>query len=269
MAYELLVLDLDGTLTTSEKTISPKTKEAIMKLQEAGKKVVLASGRPTPGIVPLAKELELEKYGSYILSFNGGCIINCATDEIVYEAHVEPRHVPKLYEVAERYGVNLSTYNGDIVYTGFAPNDQTRLECRVCHLTAKILENFVEEIDFPMNKLLVAGDADKLAKMEVELKEYFKDELNIYRSEPYFIEVMPPLIDKAYGLSKMLEILGIKREEMICCGDGFNDLTMIEYAGLGVAMANAQQVVLDAADYVTLSNNDDGIAHVIEKFMMD
>lgn len=269
MAYELLVLDLDGTLTTSDKTISPKTKEAIMKLQEAGKKVVLASGRPTPGIVPLAKELELEKYGSYILSFNGGCIINCANNEIVYEAHVDHKHVSKLYDVAYKYGVNLSTYNGDIVYTGFEPNEQTRLECRVCHLTATVLDNFVEEIDFPMNKLLVAGDADKLAKMEIELKEYFKDELNIYRSEPYFIEVMPPMIDKAYGLSKMLEILGIKREEMICCGDGFNDLTMIEYAGLGVAMANAQQVVLDVADYVTLSNNDDGIAHVIEKFMMD
>lgn len=267
MAYELLVLDLDGTLTTSEKIISPKTKEAIMKLQESGKKVVLASGRPTPGILPLAKELELEKYGSYILSFNGARIINCATDEVLFDAHVDPKYLQPFYDAAKAYGVGISTYYKDTVYTAFETNEQTEMECRICHLKATVLDDFVNDIDFPMNKLLIAGEASILEKMEIELVNDYKDQLNIYRSEPFFLEVMPPKIDKAYALGKLLDILNLKREEMICCGDGFNDLTMIQFAGLGVAMENAQQVVLDAADFVTLSNDNDGIAHVIEQFM--
>ena len=80
-SYEIIVLDLDGTLTNRDKVITPKTKQRLMELQERGKKIVLASGRPTPGVLPLARELELAKYGSYILSFNGGRITNCKTGE--------------------------------------------------------------------------------------------------------------------------------------------------------------------------------------------
>lgn len=83
MTYDILVLDLDGTLTNSEKKITPPTREALIEIQQNGKKVVLASGRPTPGIIPLAKELCLGDYGSYILSFNGGKIINCSTGEAI------------------------------------------------------------------------------------------------------------------------------------------------------------------------------------------
>lgn len=82
--YEIIVLDLDGTLTNRDKVITPKTKKALMEIQERGKKIVLASGRPTDGVMPLARELKLEKYGSYILSFNGGMITNCRTGEVVF-----------------------------------------------------------------------------------------------------------------------------------------------------------------------------------------
>lgn len=267
MEYELLVLDLDGTLTTSEKTISPKTKDAIMKLQESGKKVVLASGRPTPGVAPLAEELNLEKYGSYILSYNGGRIIDCATKELVFNEYIDPKYLADLYEIAKANNVDISTYNNNVVYIAFELNDEIRKECKVCHLTPKKLDNFVDEIDFPMNKVMISGNPDILEGLEIQLQEQFRGKLNVYRSEPYFLEVMPPKIDKAYGLSKLLEILNLTTDQMICCGDGYNDITMIEFAGLGVAMANAQQAVLDIADFVTLSNDNDGIAHVIDTFI--
>ena len=91
---------------------------------------------------------------------------------------------------------------------------------------------------------------------------------SVYRSEPYFLEIMPKGIDKAQSLERLLGVLGMKREQMIACGDGYNDLTMVKYAGLGVAMENAVLPLRNAADYVTLSNNDDGVAHVVEKFML-
>jgi Cof subfamily protein (haloacid dehalogenase superfamily) len=110
------------------------------------------------------------------------------------------------------------------------------------------------------------ADGEYLATVEPKVIEEIGDKLNVFRSEPFFLEIMPKNIDKAYSLGKLLEKLGLTKDEMIACGDGFNDLSMIKYAGVGVAMANAQEVVKEAADYVTLSNDEDGIVHVIEKY---
>ena len=113
----------------------------------------------------------------------------------------------------------------------------------------------------------MTGDPETLIPVEKRLKNHFHGLLSIYRSEPYFLEIMPQNIDKAASLQRLLGALGLKQEQMICCGDGFNDITMIEFAGLGVAMANAQEVVKKSADYITSSNNEDGIVAVIRKFL--
>jgi Cof subfamily protein (haloacid dehalogenase superfamily) len=114
----------------------------------------------------------------------------------------------------------------------------------------------------------MTGPGSRLEEVEVTMKKEFGGRISVYRSEPFFLELMPLNIDKAYSLSKLLEYLGLSKEQMISCGDGYNDLTMIQYAGMGVAMANAQEVVKKAADYITLSNDDDGVAHVINEFML-
>ena len=104
-------------------------------------------------------------------------------------------------------------------------------------------------------------------ELEKQLQEKYSDVASIYRSEPYFIEIMPKDVNKATSLDHMLEGMGLTRENAICCGDGYNDISMIEYAGLGVAMANAQAPVKDTADFITKSNDEDGILHVIDTFM--
>ena len=103
--------------------------------------------------------------------------------------------------------------------------------------------------------------------LEPMMARKYQHEAQVFRSEPYFLEITPKNVDKAYSLRHLLEILEISREEMVCCGDGFNDVSMIQFAGLGVAMANAQEKVKDVADYITVNDNDhDGVAEVIEKF---
>ena len=92
--------------------------------------------------------------------------------------------------------------------------------------------------------------------------------MSVYRSEPFFIEAMPLNVDKATSLDKMLQTIGLTRENAICCGDGFNDISMIKYAGVGVAMGNAQPPVKEAADYVTGTNDEDGLVEVVDKFVM-
>lgn len=113
----------------------------------------------------------------------------------------------------------------------------------------------------------MTGEPEKIAKAQDVMRQTFGEQLNIFRSEPFFLEIVPPSIDKAYSLGKLLEYLGEKKEQMICCGDGFNDKSMIAFAGLGVAMANAQPEVKEVADYITTSNDEDGVALVIDRFM--
>lgn len=269
MEKKVLVLDLDGTLTNSEKKITPRTKKALMEMQEKGHTVVLASGRPTPGITPLAKELELEKNEGYILSFNGGQITNCKTGEIVYQKTLPPEVVPKLFDLADKLDIGLLSYERDSIITGMHYDEYIDIEKNINHLPVKQMENITDYINFPLNKCLGTADPEVAAQAEKEYEKMFGKTLCISRSEPIFIEITPMGIDKAASLERFCKLTGNKRENLIACGDGFNDVSMIEYAGLGVAMENAQAVVKEVADYVTASNDEDGVAKVIYEFILN
>ena len=131
------------------------------------------------------------------------------------------------------------------------------------------MEDFPAFLSFPVNKLLVTGAPEVLETMMEPLRNKYHGLLNIYRSEPFFLEIMPKNVDKAHSLQKLLNSVGLTSDSMICCGDGYNDLSMIEYAGLGVAMENAQPIIKESADFITRSNDEDGILHVVNLFMRD
>ena len=268
VGYNIIVLDLDGTLTNRDKVITPRTKEALMRAQEQGKIVVLASGRPTAGVKPLAEELELARFGSYILSYNGGMITNCRTGEAVFSALLPLDSNEKIISLAKEYRVDLLTYEGEEIITNNADCTYAHKEAAINHLPLRQVEDMASYVTFQVPKFLMLDDGDYLATVEPRVKAAMGKNFSVYRSEPYFLEVLPKGIDKAKSLERLLETLGMTREEMIACGDGYNDLTMIRYAGLGVAMENAVLPVRKAADYITASNNEDGVGLVVEKFML-
>ena len=268
MKYKLLVLDLDGTLTNNKKEITEYTRQTLMEAQEKGVKIVLASGRPTYGIAPIAEKLELKKYGGYILSYNGGEIINWQTGEMMYENVLQDEILPYLYQFSKENNFAIVTYKDKYVITEH-PQDEYVLKEAILNVMETLkVDNFLEYIDFPVPKCLIVGEPTRLAELEKQMYDVLKDKMGVYRSEPYFLELVPKGIDKAQSLSVLLDKIGATREEMIAIGDGFNDKSMIEFAGLGVAMANAQDVVKQAADYITLSNEEDGVADVVRKFML-
>lgn len=268
MIYQMLVLDLDGTLTNSRKEITEPTRKALIEIQETGKKVVLASGRPINGILPLAKELNLAKYGGYMLSFNGARITKCSNNQIVYNRVLPPEVIKPIYDIVKTCpGVDILTYEGENILSGLAVNQYTKKEAAINKMNILPVDDFVERITFPVNKLLITGEPSVLVELMETLQKKYHKFLNIYRSEPFFLEIMPQNIDKAYSLQKLLNSIGLTSDSMICCGDGYNDLSMIEFAGLGVAMANAQTVVKEAADFITKSNDEDGVLFVINEFM--
>lgn len=268
MNYKLLVLDLDGTLTNNKKEITEHTLRTLIAAQEKGVKIVLASGRPTYGIAPIAEKLQMKKYGGYILSYNGGEIIDWQTGEMMYENVLEDEVLPYLYQCAKDNGFAIVTYKDKYVLTEHPHDEYVQKEAILNVMEAKKVDHFLEAIDFPVPKCLIVGEATRLAELEKEMYNELKDRMGVYRSEPYFLELVPKGIDKAQSLAVLLAKIGATREEMIAVGDGFNDRSMIEFAGLGVAMANAQDVVKHSADYITLSNEEDGVAAVVEKFML-
>lgn len=264
-----LVLDIDGTLTNSKKEITPITKAALERVMKAGHAVILASGRPTPGMRKYEKELGLDINGGYLLSYNGARVTDCLKNEVIYQKTL-PMEIPaQIYDFAKARNVGVISYEKGCVLSAFEPDEYVLLEAKINGIPIKVVPDFPTYINFPVNKCLITAPDEIAAKYEKELQGIYGDSLSIYRSEAFFLEIMPNSVSKADTLDVVLPLIGVSRENTVCCGDGYNDISMIKYAGVGVAMANAKQEVKEAADFVTLSNDEDGLVQVVEKFILN
>ena len=270
MKRKYLILDVDGTLTNSKKEITDKTYHALIDIQKKGHKIVIASGRPTPGIKWIVDKLELREYGGYALCFNGAKVIDFKTGDIIYQ-NVFPREcIAPLYEYALAHDMGMITYEGDTVIHGTRADEYMRFEAGLNFMELKYVEDFANYVTFDVNKCLFTAGPSKAPALEKEMAEMYKEKLSIYRSEEFFIEAMPLGVDKAASLDRLFTAIGADVNDTVAVGDGFNDMSMIRYAKVGVCMKNGQQAVKDAADYITEKTNDeDGIVEVIERFIDD
>lgn len=269
MKYKLLVLDVDGTLVNNEREISKRTLATLLKVQQMGVRIVLASGRPTYGLMPLAKALELGNYGGFIISYNGCQIINANNGEILFERRINPEMLPYLEKKAHKNSFDIFTYHDDTIITDSPENEYIRNEAQLNDLNIIVEDEFSTAIDFaPCKCVLVGDDEEALISLEEHWKKRLDGTLDAFRSEPYFLEVVPYGVNKANTLGVLLEQLGVTREEIIAIGDGVCDVTMIQLAGMGIAMGHSQDSVKVCADYVTTSNEEDGVAQAVEKLIL-
>lgn len=265
--YQMIALDLDGTLTNSEKIITPVTLEALMKAQEQGVRLVLASGRPTYGIMPLARQLRMEEYGGYILSYNGGKIIECRSQRILFEQTLPSDRLYQVFELADKYRLAALTYENEAILTEHPDDPYVQIEAQINHLAVKQVVHLNEAVYFPVVKCLIVGEENYLASVEGPIRESLGQGFDVYRSAPYFLEIVPQGIDKGASLARLLQAVRLQREQLIAFGDGYNDGTMIRYAGLGVVMANGVETLKKEADFVTRSNDEDGVAYALRQFL--
>lgn len=261
--HKIVFLDIDGTLTDSSKNITPKTLESLMRIQKDGVKLAIASGRPSKGVIPYAEALELEKYSGYILPFNGCQIINYGSKEVVYKNALSMEVVKKAYELSKKYNVEMITYKGDSILSETDDNKYLLIEATINKMDIIKVDDLLDNIEETPVKCLLLGDGDYLEKIEPLIKEQLGENANVFRSEPFFLEVVPQGIDKAAAIAELISGIGIAREETVAFGDGYNDVSMIKYAGLGVAMENGCESIKEVADIITKDNNHDGIAEVI------
>lgn len=200
MNYKLLVLDLDGTLTNSKKEITPFTRETLLQAQEKGLHLVLASGRPTYGIVPLAEELNMKQYGGFILSFNGGKVIDFMTDKVLFEQALPPDIVPVLYNRSKEAGLAILSYNGKYILSEHPENKYVQYESFLTKMKIKATDDFLRDLHQPADKCLVVGEPEMLVSLEEKLRQELGKRINVYRSEAFYLELVPKGIDKAASL---------------------------------------------------------------------
>ncbi|MCR5312806.1 MAG: Cof-type HAD-IIB family hydrolase [Bacteroidaceae bacterium] len=268
--FKILALDLDGTLTKNDKTISQHTKEVLLRAQIAGTRIVLASGRPVQGMSNIAKKLQLQKFGGYILAYNGGKIVECSTKKELLSVNIPDEIKPYIYNMTKASGMEILTYYNGCVISEDPSNKYVQHASSNNAMPILKVDNFFTHTkELNLNKCLIVGEPQPLHELELTISHNTEGRLNVFRSEPFFLELVPPSIDKAQSLAFLLEKINMKREDLMACGDGFNDQSMIKYAGMGVAMENAQETVKNVADFVTSSNEQDGVAKAVEKFILE
>ena len=266
--FRAIALDLDGTLTNHDKVVTPRTRQALLKAQEQGAIIILASGRPTYGIVPVAECLELEKRGGYILSYNGGNIVNANTGEKLFSQFLPDAVIPILYKYAKEKNHALLGYAGNEIITEMPDDQYVKEESRINKMNIRKVDNLLDALEPHPTKLLMTGDPTDMIKAEEELVEILGEKMDIFRSAPFFLELVPKGIDKAQSLLRLLSKINLTPADLMAFGDGYNDLSMLKLASVGVAMANAAPEVRADADYVTLSNEEDGVAEALLHFGM-
>ena len=278
MSIKVIIMDVDGTLTNGKKVVTPKTKEALLKAEEAGAILILASGRPTTGLMDLARELKMDQHHGLLVSYNGSKVNDCETMETLFnqalsveEGKAVLEHMKKFDRVrpmidkGEYMYVN-NVYDNWITWKG-KPFDVIQYESRGGKFKLCEMDDLAAFVDFPLNKILTTSDPEYLQEHYKEMMEPFKDTLSCMFTGDFYFEFTAQGIDKAKALDTVLIPMGYKKEEMIAFGDGHNDASMVKYAGIGVAMENAVQDLKDIADEITLSNEEDGIAVSLYKHM--
>ena len=268
----VLALDLDGTLTNDDKQITPRTRAALDAALAQGVTVVLASGRPTAGVTPVAQDLGLGQPGraGAILAYNGGAIVDCGPGHrVLWHQDLPAPMVPALCAFAREQNVAIVTYNSEGIVTERPEDPWAQREGFTNKLPMIGVDNLAAYVNYPVNKMLITLDPVRLPHVLKAGLECFAGQIDLYPSSPFFIEAVPLGVAKDHSLAALLDRMGLTRDNLMACGDGMNDRSMIRYAGVGVAMANAEGPVKAEADYVTAAdNNHDGVAEAVERFIL-
>lgn len=269
LKYRALALDLDGTLTDSDKRIPKENKEAIQKAIELGVTVILASGRSTLGMTGVAKELGLMKQGGIIAAYNGGKIIDCKTNHTILEYELPHHLIGDLCRIAAKYGAIPVCYNDTQVVSENDSDPYVLLECKCNSTTVLKVDSLPDYLDYPVPKIMIAADHEQLLKVQAEIRENYGDQLVADFATPYFLDVSVIGVSKDQALAKLCEHLNITSQEMMVCGDGLNDVPMFDFAGLAVGMKNSYPEAAEHADVIVPFTNDEaGVAYAVRKYIL-
>ncbi|AGH81508.1 cof family hydrolase [Psychromonas sp. CNPT3] len=267
--YKLIALDMDGTLLNSQKELTPRVHDVIRRAKEKGIKVVLASGRPFEGMLPTLKALGLDSDDDITLTYNASLILKVASKEIISSALLDVDDALQLYELAKKLDVNVLAYSMQHGLITPKHNKYTHYEAELNKIEVTEFDFYKLSKDDTILKVMMIDEPEVLTRAIEKLPISLQDKYSMAKSMPFFFEFMNKKSNKGNGMQVLATYLGLSSEQIICVGDAANDLEMIKFAGLGVAMKNATDDVKAHANYITDSNDNDGVAKVFEKYLLN
>ncbi len=268
MSYKLIALDLDDTIVSEEGKISEKVKKSLKEATEKGVYVALVTGRPLGGMKHIAEELNLDKDKYFLAGYNGSQIVNPVNGETIYSKGITFEQTEKLYKFSKENNLALLSYKDDII-VATKENKYTDIERDLNRVNLKKVDNLLEELSPIIPKVIFAEENARLLEIQEKALKEFGEEMYVTFSKPFFLEFMNKNVDKGESILYLANMLGIKKEETIAAGDSYNDISMRKGAGLFIAMGNAVPELKEIADEVTLSIDEDGIAEVVAKYILN
>lgn len=266
--YKLVALDMDGTLLNSQKAVSPRTKQAIQAARDNGVQVVLASGRPLEGMTKYLDELGMTGENDYVLSYNASLVQRVESKTVIRKQIMTGRDAKNIASLANDFGTFIHAFTPERGLITPQNNPYTEHESVINGVPTTVLDFAELADDEEVIKVMMVADPEILTAAINQLPESLYSQYTVVQSAPFFLELMNPNSNKGTGVAMLAEHLGLDASEVICMGDAGNDHHMIKYAGLGVAMGNATDDLKAIANHVTDTNDNDGVAKVIEEFVL-
>lgn len=276
MDIKLVAIDLDGTLLHTDRSLSDENKAAIKEAKEAGVHIVLCTGRPLRSMQHVLEEAELMDKGDIAITYNGGLIQKTNTGEIINEITFNREECLDIYELGQLLNMPINFIDLDYVYEPPYPKGAESIYQAFARDVPKEKALQYVNVDvaelpdpFTINKIVISRPPEELDAAIPNIPASYHEKYNIYKSQPHILEILPQHVDKGYSMRILGELLGLSKDQIMGIGDQENDLSLVENAGFGVAMGNAIEHVKEAADYITLTNDENGVAHVIRKFVLN
>ena len=266
---KLVAIDMDGTLLNSKKELLEETKQYFKDFhkKETETLLVLCTGRPETGIRPYLKDLGYLEENHYIISQNGANIYESRTGKRVMDAFLDSAAIQKWIELGKKHGISVMGAGVDYYYC-FDQEPTEWMEFDVKLVSGKLKRIPTEEsLNTDFYKILLMGDEEQLNEFETFIPQEWRDEFYVVRSQKYLVEVLTKGVNKAFGLEKLAKELNIQSSEIAAIGDAANDIEMLKYAGLAIAMGNASEEVKAVSDIVTDTNENNGVIKAIDQLI--
>lgn len=268
MAIKLIAIDIDGTLVNDQKQLTQTTIDTITRARQQGIKVVLCTGRPITGVHQYLEALNITGDEEYVVTFNGS-LAQSISGNILVDHNITLQDYIDLETTARRSQIHFHMETKDYIYTANRDiSPYTVAEAFLVRMPIRF--RMPEEIndDLTIAKGMFVDEPARLTDFINHFPDSLKERFYVVQSEPYFFEAMNKQASKGNAVRELAEQLGFTAENVMAIGDQGNDLTMVDYAGTGVAMGNAIDNLKDIAQFVTKTNEDDGVAYAIEKFAL-
>lgn len=265
----LIAIDIDGTLLTSQNVLTAQTKAMIHQIKSEGVRIVLCTGRPFRGIQPLLQELELNRINEFAISFNGAVIHSLEDESIIFHESLSFDSLKEIEQLSQKLNIKYHIQSDDGIYTSNRDiSPYTAYDSYLNHSLIKYRE-LNELASIAINKVMFVAEPSKIETIMGKIPNYFQGKYNLMRSLDFFYEFLSINANKGQALAQLAKELEISSTEILAIGDNDNDASMLEFAGIGIAMGNASQAAKEKATYITKNNDEEGVAFALQQYWIN